>query len=136
METESPGRLPSREAHQRAVLFDDGLRGRSREEVKVQYTANHPVLNEGCVGARRGEEEDVSARSAEGRSGRISAPRCVVRAHLSKKTPWVWAEFVVVSNRCSRYIGCEPYLRERSEKFRVRERSPQERSTSSREGRD
>ena len=105
METEPPGRLPSREAHQRAVLLNDRLRGRAREEVEVQHPADHPIFNERGVGAWRGQEEDISARSAVGMSGQIPAPKRMVRTYLSRKTPWVCAELVVVSKRCSRYIG-------------------------------
>ena len=67
MEPEAPHGLPRREADERAVLLDDLLRARAREEVEVERAADEAVLDERDVGRGRREEQDVRARGATNR---------------------------------------------------------------------
>lgn len=64
MEAKAPHRLPSRLAHNLAVLFDHSLGVRAREEVQVKSSAEHAVLDKGSIGGRRCGEENVRSSSA------------------------------------------------------------------------
>lgn len=54
MESKRPSWLPERLADQFTILFDDFLRGRSREEVEVKGASNESVLDERLLSRIRG----------------------------------------------------------------------------------
>ena len=64
LETEAPHGLPRRETDERAVLLDDLLRARAREEVEVEGAADETVLDQRDVGGRGRKEKNIGAGGA------------------------------------------------------------------------
>ena len=72
MEAEPKEGLPCRQADELAILFDDGLRCRSGEEVEVEGAPDGTVLDEGYVGGRRRRQQCVRARRTIALLGELS----------------------------------------------------------------